>query len=61
MSVRRKMFYSKMVKKASIIAYSAHKDDMDKGGYQYIMHPLYLAFQMEDEDSAFVALLHDMI
>lgn len=55
------MFYSKMVNKASIIAYEAHKSDFDKGGYPYIMHPLYLAFQMENEDLVCVALLHDVI
>ena len=50
-----------MVKKASKIAFDAHKNDVDKGGYPYIMHPLYLAFQMTDEDSVCVALLHDVI
>ena len=55
------MTYSETIKKASQIAFDAHKNDMDKGGYPYIMHPLYLAFQMEDEDSVCVALLHDVI
>ncbi|MBQ6980310.1 MAG: GTP pyrophosphokinase [Clostridia bacterium] len=55
------MLYSEIIKKASQIAFDAHKNDMDKGGYPYIMHPLYLAFQMEDEDSVCVALLHDVI
>lgn len=55
------MIYSEMVKKASQIAFDAHRDDIDKGGYPYVMHPLYVAFQMEDEDSVCVALLHDVI
>ena len=55
------MIYSETIKKASQIAFEAHKSDMDKGGYPYIMHPLYLAFQMGDEDSVCVALLHDVI
>ena len=55
------MFYSKLVQKASVIAFDAHKDDVDKSGYPYIMHPLYLAFSMEDEDTVCVAILHDVI
>lgn len=55
------MIYSETIKKASNIAFEAHKNDIDKGGYPYIMHPLYLAFQMNDEDSVCVALLHDVI
>lgn len=55
------MIYSEMVKKASQIAFDAHRDDVDRGGYPYVMHPLYLAFQMGDEDSVCVALLHDVI
>lgn len=43
------MFYSPLVKKASLLAFEAHKNDYDKGGYPYVMHPFYLAFQMEDE------------
>lgn len=55
------MIYSEIIKKASKIAHEAHKDDVDKAGYPYLMHPLYLAFQMTDEDSVCVALLHDVI
>lgn len=55
------MYYSELVKKASQIAYEAHKEDVDKGGYPYIFHPFYLASQMEDEASCCVALLHDVI
>ena len=55
------MFYSPLVKKASLITFDAHKEDCDKSGYPYVMHPFYLAFQMEDENSVCVALLHDVI
>ena len=55
------MVYSAMVKKASKIAFEAHKNDLDKAGYPYVMHPFYLAFQMDDENAVCVALLHDVI
>ena len=55
------MYYSPLVKKASRLLFEAHGSDLDKGGYPYVMHPLYLAFQMEDEDAVCVALLHDLI
>lgn len=55
------MFYSSWVRKASVIAFDAHKDDVDKGGYPYVMHPFFLAFQMDEENAVCVALLHDVI
>ena len=55
------MIYSPLVKKASEISFDAHKEDLDKGGYPYVMHPFYLAFQMDDENSVCVALLHDVV
>lgn len=55
------MFYSEKVKKAALIAYNAHKDQSDKGGYPYIMHPTHIAEQMETEDETIAALLHDVI
>ena len=55
------MYYSELVKKACNILFEAHKDDRDKGGYPYVFHPFYLATQMEDENSACVALLHDVV
>ena len=58
---REKCFYSPLVKKASLISFEAHKNDYDKGGYPYVMHQIYLAFQMKDENAVCVALLHDVI
>ncbi len=55
------MFYSEKVRKAALIAYNAHKDQSDKGGYPYIMHPIHIAEQMETEDETIAALLHDVI
>ena len=55
------MYYSELVKKACVIMYDAHRDDVDKGGYPYVFHPFYLATQMEDEESVCAALLHDVI
>ena len=55
------MFYSEKVKKAALIAYNAHKDQSDQGGYPYIMHPIHIAEQMETEDETIAALLHDVI
>ena len=33
------MYYSELVKLASIISFKAHKHDYDKAGYPYFMHP----------------------
>ena len=55
------MFYSDLVRKASNICFEAHKNDKDKAGYPYFMHPLTLAIQFNDEASVCVALLHDVI
>ena len=43
------------------IAYKAHHEQKDKGGFPYINHPLHLAEQMDDEYSTCVALLHDVV
>ena len=55
------MIYSELVRKACNIMYKAHEKDMDKGGYPYVFYPFFLASQMEDEASACVALLHDVV
>ena len=55
------MIYTEMTKKAMLIAYDAHKNKLDKGGYPYIFHPFHLAEQMNSEEAVIVALLHDVV
>jgi len=55
------MLYTKLTKKAMIIAYRAHHGQFDKAGVPYIFHPYHLAEQMDDEISVCAALLHDVI
>lgn len=55
------MIYTELTKKAIKIAFSAHKDQVDKAGLPYVFHPFHLAVQMNDEVSACVALLHDVV
>ena len=55
------MYYSDLVKKAALISFEAHKNDLDSAGYPYFMHPLYLASQFDDENRVCVALLHDVV
>lgn len=54
------MIYTPMTKKAMQIAYSAHHGQVDQVGAPYILHPVHLAEQMDDEISCTVALLHDV-
>ncbi|MCM1024998.1 MAG: GTP pyrophosphokinase [Roseburia sp.] len=55
------MIYTPKTKKAMVIAYEAHKNQVDKGGVPYIYHPMYLASRMQDEKTTCVALLHDVL
>lgn len=55
------MVYTELTRKAMIIAFNAHKDQVDKAGVPYIYHPIHLAEQMEDEISCICALLHDVV
>lgn len=43
------MFYSDLVRKASLISFDAHRDDFDKSGYPYFMHPHNLAVQFDGQ------------
>lgn len=43
------------------IAKRAHFGQTDKGGHPYILHPMWVAEQMDDELSTVVALLHDVV
>lgn len=55
------MIYTAMTVKAMRIAYEAHEGQTDHNGVPYILHPVHLAEQMEDELSCTVALLHDVV
>ncbi|MFJ8528390.1 hypothetical protein [Bacillus sp. NPDC094106] len=48
-----------LLKKAIQIAYEAHKEQMDKGGNPYILHPLHVMNQLETIDEKIVGVLHD--
>lgn len=55
------MIYTKLTNEAMRIAYAAHHGQLDKGDVPYILHPIHLAEQMDDEYSTCVALLHDTV
>ena len=55
------MIYTELTKKALMLCYAAHRDQVDKSGMPYVFHPFHLAEQMEDEITAAVALLHDVV
>jgi len=50
-----------MLNKALNIACVAHKEQVDKGGHPYILHPIRVALHCNTEDERIVALLHDVI
>lgn len=49
------------VEKAISLALEAHKNQKDKAGKPYILHPLRLAFKFQNEEQMIVATLHDVI
>lgn len=55
------MLYTPMTMRAMKLAYRAHHGQTDHSGLPYILHPLHLAEQMEDEISCTAALLHDVV
>lgn len=46
---------------ALFIALEAHKNQVDKGGHPYILHPLRLMMQFKEEELQIIALLHDVV
>jgi len=52
---------SKLYSLSLEIAKKAHYGQKDKGGKDYIYHPLYVASLMQSDDEKVVALLHDVI
>ena len=55
------MIYTEMTKKALLLSFNAHKDQVDKGGLPYVYHPFHLAEQIDTEEAATAALLHDVV
>lgn len=55
------MIYTAMTKLALTVSFEAHKNQKDKSGMPYVYHPFHLAEKMKDEDTAVVALLHDVV
>lgn len=53
----------KMLTKAIAIASEAHKNQLDKGGAAYILHPLRVMFQVQSDDPELmqIAVLHDVV
>ena len=49
------------LQRAIEIAVEAHRNDVDKGGNPYILHPLRLMMQMHTDEERMVAVLHDVI
>lgn len=55
------MIYTDMTRAAIKIMWAVHKEQTDKSGVPYVFHPWHVAEQMEDEETAAAALLHDVI
>ena len=55
------MIYTDSTKKAILLAFKAHNGQTDKAGMPYILHPIHLAEQMDNESSIIAALLHDVV
>ena len=55
------MIYTLMTRKAMIVAYKAHENQVDRSGVPYIFHPFHVAESMDTEAEVCVALLHDVV
>lgn len=55
------MVYTYHTKNAMNIAYKVHEGQVDKGGFPYFHHVLWVAEQMLTEYETCVALLHDVL
>ena len=55
------VIYTEMTKKALILSFEAHKNQVDKSGIPYVYHPFHLAEQMNTEEETIAALLHDVV
>ena len=55
------MIYTPLTKKALLVCFEAHRDQLDKSELPYVFHPFHLAEQMPDELTTVTALLHDTV
>lgn len=55
------MDYNELYDKALQIAIQAHREQKDKSGREYVMHPIRVAERCKDPRAKIVALLHDTI
>ncbi|MGX8680578.1 MAG: HD domain-containing protein [bacterium] len=55
------MIYTPMTKKAMKLMCKAHRNQLDKTGLPYILHPWHVAEMMKDEKTTIIALLHDVV
>jgi len=56
-----KMTSNYSIEKAIAIALEGHKDQKDKSGFPYILHPLRVMLKMDTEDEMIPAVLHDIL
>lgn len=50
-----------LLNKALALAMQAHQHQLDKGGHPYLLHPLRVMMQFQDETLQIIAVLHDVI
>ena len=55
------MRVNNLIEKAIAIALEGHKDQKDKSGLPYILHPLRVMLKMDNEDEMVPAVLHDIL
>lgn len=55
------MIYTNLTRKALMLSFDKHKEQLDKSGVPYIYHPFTVAYVMETEEAVCVALLHDIL
>jgi guanosine-3',5'-bis(diphosphate) 3'-pyrophosphohydrolase len=55
------MATNKELNRAIVLATTAHKDQVDRGGQPYILHPLRVMLSVKSLDEKIVAVLHDVI
>lgn len=50
-----------MINEALNLCCQAHQGQTDKAGLPYYLHPIHVAYQMNDENTITTALLHDIV